>query len=101
MENVSIDFEKIVRKAVQRHVVKEDAPKVVACIMRDYASADSKPDALYPSFEEVANAGGIKTAAAIFDEFLSDTAIEEYMRTWMTVEAFRVRFAAHLDSVTA
>lgn len=98
MENAALDFEKIAFKSVKRHTVKEHAPDLVALIMSDYASAEGNFHAFYSSFEAIADSSGLTTATAIFDDFLSDSAIEEYVKIWVNKENFARRFGEYLDS---
>ena len=76
-----IDFAKIAFSAVKRHAVKGHAPDLVDVIMDDYVS-DGGFFGFYHSFKSIADEVGLSTAKAIFDEFLEDEMLDEYVSMW-------------------
>lgn len=81
-----IDFAKIAFNAVKRNVVKGHTPDLVDAIMDDYVTGGGF-HGFYHSFKSIADEVGLSTAKAIFDEFLEDEMLEDYISVWEAAQA--------------
>jgi hypothetical protein len=76
-----IDFAKIAFNAVKRNITKGHTPDLVDTIMDDYVSGGGFYG-FYHSFKSIADEVGLSTAKLIFDEFLEDDMLTEYVSIW-------------------